>query len=206
MKNIKLLITIIIIGASINSAAQNRPITGSTMNFAGDDASFESSAKILVAMTLTKNNDLRFGTIMVSSDAEGTVIINPETDGIAYTEVAAGTDDYYDTAAHAAKFTVTGSPENTYGVMMPNNYIDVTNTQVDLTSETMRISALTISFDGGASTLVVDGSASISTIAGGSSTHIGTSTFQIGGTLTVTAKQAGGTYENNDTTIFVDYN
>ena len=206
MKNIKLklLITFLIIGGSMSSGAQNLTIT--SKNFAGANTTFESSAKILVAMTLTKNTDLRFGTIMVSGDVQGTVVLNPKTDALVYNNVAAGTDDYYDTATSPAAFTVTGSPENTYGVMLPSSSIVVTNTQALLTAETMTISDLKLSFDGLDPVTVVTGTANISTIAGGSSTHVGTSVFKLGGTLTVKALQAGGTYENTSTAIFVDYN
>jgi hypothetical protein len=210
MKNIKLLITIIIIGVSISSAAQNTGVTGSTNNFAGDNVDFASSAKILVAMSLTKDEDLRFGTIMVTGNAESTVILDPTDGGRTFgAGLAAGTDDTYENAATAAEFTVTGSPSNTYGVMLQNSTITVTNTQAstNIDDEEMIISALKLSFDGSSSEAVVGGTANISTLgASANSDHTGTSTFTLGGTLTVKALQAGGTYVNSTTNIFVDYN
>ena len=213
MKNIKLklLIVFLIIGASMSSAAQTHAI-GDAKDFAGDLTTFASSAKILVAMTLTKNTDLRFGTIMVTSDASETVTINPKddpTDGLLSfsSGVDAGTDDTYDEAASAASFTVTGSPSNTYGVMLASSDIVVTNTQAALTSTTMTISALKISFDDAAAVGITGGTAVISTMGASlNSTRTGTSTFKIGGTLTLAAFQAGGTYTNASTNIFVDYN
>lgn len=212
MKNIKLklLITFIIIGVSISSAAQNTGVTGSTNNFAGDNVDFASSAKILVAMSLTKDEDLRFGTIMVTGNAESTVILDPTDGGRTFgAGLAAGTDDTYENAATAAEFTVTGSPSNTYGVMLQNSTITVTNTQAstNIDDEEMIISALKLSFDGSSSEAVVGGTANISTLgASANSDHTGTSTFTLGGTLTVKALQAGGTYVNSTTNIFVDYN
>jgi hypothetical protein len=212
MKNIKLklLITFLIIGGSMSSGAQNLTIT--SKNFAGANTTFASSAKILVAMTLAKNADLRFGTIMVTSDASETVTINPKddpTDGLLSfsSGVDAGTDDTYDEAASAASFTVTGSPSNTYGVMLASSDIVVTNTQGALTSTTMTISNLKISFNDAAAVGITGGTAVISTMGASlNSTRTGTSTFKIGGTLTLAAFQAGGTYTNSSTNIFVDYN
>jgi hypothetical protein len=210
MKNIKLLITIIIIGASINSAAQNTGVTGSTNNFAGDNVDFASSAKILVAMTLTLEEDLRFGTIMVTGNAEATVILDPTDGGLTYgAGLAAGDDATYETAASAAEFTVTGSPSNTYGVMLQSSTITVTNTQdaSAIATENMIISDLKLSFNSSSAVDVVGGTANISTLGASDNTTIsGTSTFTLGGTLTVKALQAGGTYTNSATNIFVDYN
>lgn len=201
-------------GSSVNSSAQNTGVTGATNNFAGANINFASSAKILVAMTLAKNADLRFGTIMVTGTAQATVILHPKddpTDGLlSYgSGLAAGADNTYDEAASAAAFTVTGSPSNTYGVMLQSSTITVTNTQAAFASatETMIISDLKLSFNDTASVAVTGGTANISTLgASDGATISGTSTFTLGGTLTVKALQAGGTYTNSGTNIFVDYN
>lgn len=208
MKNIKILFTALIIGFSINSNGQNLVI--STMNDAGAATTFASSAKILVAMTISKDKDLRFGTIMIATDLEATVILAPNG-GLTYgTGLSAGVTAY-DEATSPAEFTITGSPANTYGVMLSGgNTITVTNTQTDasITDETMIISDLKLSFDGGTTSVdVTANQANLSTIgATANATHVGTSTFTLGGTLTVKALQAGGTYVNNSTDIFVDYN
>tara|TARA_B110000977_G_scaffold100613_1_gene132044 strand:- start:260 stop:898 length:639 start_codon:yes stop_codon:yes gene_type:complete len=212
MKNIKLklLITFIIISASMSSSAQTTGVTGTTNNFAGANINFASSAKILVAMTLAKTADLRFGTIMVTGIAEATVVLDPVSGGLTYgTGLAVGTDNTYDEAASAAAFTVTGSPSNTYGVMLQNSTITVTNTQDAFASatETMIISSLKLSFNSTAAVAVTGGTANISTLGATDGVTIsGTSTFTLGGTLTVKALQAGGTYTNSATNIFVDYN
>jgi hypothetical protein len=195
----------------MSSSAQKNTLNFASKGFAGAETTFASSAKILVAMTLTMEKDLRFGTIMVTAGnnaSGGSVLLNPKTGILQYsTGLAKGTNDNYDTGATPAEFKITGSPSNTYGVMLPSNSIVVTNTQGALTAEQMTISDLTLSFDGGDPVAVASGVANTSIIGSTlDNSHVGTSVFKLGGTLIVTAKQAGGTYENNSTTIFVDYN
>jgi hypothetical protein len=186
-------------------------VNSSAQSYAGANLDFTSSAKVLVAMVLTNPVNLSFGTILVSGTA-GTVIVG--TDGIASsTALTLNNTASYHPASSAAGFKITGSPGNTYEVVISGltaGKIELTNTITGLTTETMQISALKIKFGSAADQSVVAGSGNTSTIGAAPSTvgetHIGSSTFTIGGTLTVAVDQAGGTYTNTTTNVSVDYN
>ena len=186
-------------------------MNSSAQNYAGAALDFTSSAKVLVAMILTNPVNLSFGTILVSGDP-GTVIV--DTDGVATsTALTLNNSAAYHAPSSAAGFKITGSPGNTYEVVISGltaGKIVLTNTMTGLTSQTMQISALKIKFGTAADQSVVTGVGNSSTIGVASlvvgETHIGSSTFTIGGTLTVAEDQAGGTYTNTTTTVSVDYN
>ena len=182
MKNIKLLIVLIVFGFTVNLSAQSAGTT--TENTA-------ATADLLVAMTLTEEASLNFGSSLLSDATGGTVILPSNSITREYTGgvvTSAATP-----APTNANFNVTGTGLEVYNVTLPAT-VSVTHTTVVTGVVGMVISALTVRFNGAS----VD--ATQSTLSA-----LGTDSFTIGGTLTVQLNQVGGQYAGSFP-VSVDYN
>ncbi|NTV92314.1 MAG: DUF4402 domain-containing protein [Chlorobiaceae bacterium] len=134
-----------------------------------------ATATIAVGITETKDTqnptggDLAFGTIIPGS-ASGTVTIVPSTAARSYS----GSVQLVSSISGPAAFTVSGSPNSSYSVTLPDDgHITISNG-----SNTMEVNNFTISRSSGSSTLGIDGLAS----------------FRVGGKLEVDANQPPGNY------------
>lgn len=125
-------------------------------------------AAVLKSLSVLKRADLDFGQLIVTG--AGTAVMNPVTGTLSTT----GGVTRLGTAAHAASFTGTGSKNSVVLIRIPKN--PITLTRVGGT-ETMTVSTWTL-----------DGSTNRKIPA------TSTFPFAVGGTLTVAAGQADGTY------------
>ena len=182
MKNIKLLVVLIVFGFTVNLSAQSAGTT--TENTA-------ATADLLVAMTLTEEASLNFGSSLLSDATGGTVILPSNSITREYTGgvvTSAATP-----APTNADFNVTGTGLEVYNVTLPAT-VSVTHTTVLTGVVGMVISALTVRFNGASA------DATQSTLSA-----LGTDSFTIGGTLTVQLNQVGGQYAGSFP-VSVDYN
>ena len=162
MKAIKFFaIAILFSGVSVMASAQNTATQSAT-----------ASAKIVAPITLTKTNDLRFGTIATSS-ASGTVSVAATVGAQASasggaTMVASSLDE-----TGPAVFTITGESDQTFSLnVKTDDVIKLSNG-----AETMDVTLNIPSF-----------SKANNALTGGTKTLI------IGGSLAVGANQASGAY------------
>lgn len=131
-------------------------------------ATANASATIVssIAVAQVTNKGLRFGTL-VSPSAEKTVIVGADdsvTNADGLVRVPADTD------VGAAQFTVTGEATYGYAITVPSGSITISNG-----TTTMSVGSFTASKASGTLTA-------------------GTDTFKVGGTLTIGAAQATGSY------------
>jgi len=134
-------------------------------------ATASSTATIITPIAIAKTADLNFGNLAVSPTVAGTVVITPAgsrsiTGGVTLPAVT-GT-------VSAASFTVTGLGTSTFSITLPGSAITLT----DAGSDTMSLGTFTSS------------PSSTGTLLAGSLA------VTVGGTLTVAAAQAAGTYTN----------
>ena len=134
-------------------------------------ATASSTATIITPIAIAKTADLNFGNLAVSPTVAGTVVITPAgsrsiTGGVTLPAVT-GT-------VSAASFTVTGLGTSTFSITLPGSAITLT----DAGSHTMSLGTFTSS------------PSSTGTLVAGSLA------VTVGGTLTVAAAQAAGTYTN----------
>ena len=141
-----------------------------------------ASATILTPIAIAKNTDLSFGNVIASASA-GTVIYTPQ--GSRTATLGASLHSMAGSPS-VAKFTVTGSAGFSFSVSVPAN---VTLSTSGSSPETMNVA---IQKDFSASE-TLDGS--------------GSKVLLVGGTLSVAAGQAAGTYTNTtDLKVTVNYN
>jgi spore coat protein U-like protein len=144
-----------------------------------------SSSTVVTPISITKAADLAFGSF-ASGSSSGTVTISPDgSRTLGGGALGVGTQSGTTTAA---QFTVTGQSGFTYS-------ISVSGTALTSGSDNMAftpISALTAS-------AITTGTVSSGTLTGG------TQSIYVGGSLTVAANQAPGTYSGT-VTATVDYN
>lgn len=141
-----------------------------------------ATATIVAPLTLTNAGDMNFGNITATT-AGGTVILAPgggrTADGV---QLPATTG-----TVTAASFNVTGEANYAYTVTLPGSH---TITKVAST-ETMALGTFTSSLTSNTTSLGAGG----------------TSSFNVGATLTLGAAQASGTYTNaSGFTVSVVYN
>lgn len=158
MKNLNLLTLVIaILGFSTASFAQSASATG--------------SVRLLTPISIVKNLDLRFGSVL-TNNAAGTVVIGHTGASVrtmgTYTDLTTGADAY-----GAAKFTVSGTKSQKFAVTLP--------TTLSLAGPT------------GSTPLTVDTFTTDFT-AGGTLDATGTKVILVGAKLTIPANQEGGTY------------
>jgi hypothetical protein len=207
MKNIKLLITSLIIGFTININAQNGDGLGDTTGtlYAGGTVTeATASAKLLVAMALSQTTGLKFGSLVLKSAIASTVVYDPsstDADGRTFSTGVQASSDTGGNTPTLAVFDVTGSHSENYALTLP------TSGEIDLTSSVypgstddkmiMTIDALKISFENKDYT---SGTLRASTLDAS-----GGDTITLGGTLNISAGQKAGTYTGTYE-ISVDYN
>jgi spore coat protein U-like protein len=143
----------------------------------------EAKATLIRPITISMETNLNFGTIVVpSSTTGGTVMVS--TDGT--TEVT-GTDislaESLGDPPTTASFTVTGEPNGTYAITLP----DDNTVTISGPGEDMTVTGFTSNPDG------------TGVLAGG------TQTLSVGATLNVGADQAAGEYAG-EFTVTVAYN
>jgi hypothetical protein len=131
--------------------------------------STNGTGKIIAPMTLTKDADLAFGTIIKPNTGSGTVTIGTGADTVALTGTGAASMG----TASRAKFTVGGEGAQTYAVTVPAT-MTMTN----------GANSITVTLTPSATTGAISG-------ALGSS---GTQTFQVGGAFPLASTQATGAY------------
>lgn len=156
MKNLKLFtLAIAILGFSTVSFAQSASATG--------------SVRLLTPITIVKNLDLRFGSVL-TNNAAGTVVIGTSsaTDRTmgTYTDLTTGADAY-----GAAKFTVSGTKSQKFAVTLP------TSLQLTGPGAALTVNEFTTDFP-----------------TGGTLDETGTKIILVGATLTIPANQEGGVY------------
>jgi hypothetical protein len=132
-------------------------------------ATASALAKVISPITITKNTDLNFGTIITGP--AGTVIVSA-----AGVETASGaTVVSPNPSVSAAQFTVTGEPSTAYSISLPS----------------------TITITNGAQTMTVDNFTSSPTPTGllsAATTGPGSQSLNVGARLNVLANQAVGNY------------
>jgi len=181
MKKKTLLTIAILLGFSISLSAQSgATVTGTA-----------ASANLLVAMTLTQNSALSFGSNLMTSTAGGTVILPSSSLTRTYTggvATSAATP-----SASNASYSVTGNALETYALVLETT-VTVTHTSATTGTRVMDITDMTARFNGESADAIT------STLASD-----GTDSFSLGGTLTVNADQVGGQYAGTFD-VTVDYN
>jgi len=146
------------------------------------DATATASATILGPITISKTQDLNFGNLAVNGGVAGDVTLP----AVAAPTLATtgGVVSVAGVAATSARFTVSGVAAYAYTITKPASIV-----LTDAASNTM-----TLTLTGAAS--------STSTLPVG-----GSEILYVGGTLTVAATQAAGTYTNaSDLKVTVNYN
>ena len=179
----KKIILFYIIIFTLNVSAQS----GATVSATG------ASADLLVAMTLTENSSLSFGSSLLTDALGGTVVLPSNSTTRVYT---GGTATSAATPAPTnASYSVTGTGLETYALVLPTT-TTVTHTSISTGTGvyTMDITLMKARFNGAGADAI------ISTLSAG-----GTDSFTLGGTLTVQASQVGGKYTGTFPVI-VDYN
>lgn len=148
-----------------------------------------ASATIFRPITLTKNSDLRFGTIVRPASGSDTVIIN-SADGSRElsTNNAVALSSGAQLSPTRATYTVSGEGGQTFSISVPASF--------------------NMTRSGGAETITVSLSASAAsgTLTGAlGNASSGTATFGVGGAMPVTSSTASGAYSGSFVTT-VSYN
>ena len=150
-----------------------------------------ASADLLVAMVLTENSSLNFGSSILLDATGGTVELPSNSTtriyggGVATSAIAP--------AATNASYSVTGNGLQTYALVLPTT-TTVTHTSIATGVFAMDITLMKARFNGASD------DATVSTLAAD-----GTDSFTVGGTLTILPNQVGGEYTGTFQ-VSVDYN
>lgn len=150
------------------------------------DATATASATIITPISIVKATNLSFGNIAAGT-AAGTVVMAP-----AGTRTVTGTNGPTLPAStgtvSAATFNITGLVGMTFSITLP-------------------ASAITLSNGTPANDMTLNTFTSTPTVAAGGTLTGGTALLSVGGTLSVGANQAAGTYNStSDLTVTVNYN
>jgi len=156
--------------ALVGSAILAVSFAASSAQAATNSATANATAKIISAITVTKNTDLNFGTA-VSNVTGGTVAVS---NAVAATQTCTGVT-CTGGGQTSAQFSISGAAATTAVITVPT-------TAITLTSGTNTMTALLSS---SAPTLALLGTAA--------------DAFQVGGTLTVGTNQATGSYSGTFT-------
>lgn len=151
--------------------------TVSTGAAASNTATANASASIVTPISISSSGDLKFGQI-VASATQGTVVLTPAGSATSTGGVTVGNAS----GRSAAIFTVSGNPNSTYAVTLPQSPVTITSA----TDATMTVDTFTSSGTG-----TLDGS--------------GTETITVGATLNVGASQNAGDY-TGQFSVSVAYN
>ena len=82
-------------------------------------ASGSAAAQIIAPITIAREADLDFGTLVVSADAAGSVTIAPLAGGVRYDGGVSGICAAACPPPHPARFSVKGEPGRSYAVTVP---------------------------------------------------------------------------------------
>lgn len=137
-----------------------------------------AAARVVAPLSLSREADLDFGTIAVSSEGSGSVTVTPLDARVSYTGSAAAVCAAACTPPHAAQFVVSGEPGRSYRVAVPNS---LAITSLDLEAGVL--------VDG----LVVK-AASNPSDSGGVLSTTGVDRFEVGATLHLPAQAPPGHY------------
>jgi len=157
-----------LLALSVPAAGSAAPVTKSATG----------TAAILSPLSVIKNGDMDFGTLVVTG--AGTAVINPVSGAVSTT----GGVTKSGTSAHPATFISTGSKNAVALIRLPNNPITLTRTGG---TQTMTVSNWTV--DGPTNRRIPGNN---------------TFTFAVGATANVAARQVDGTYVGTFT-ITVQY-
>jgi len=152
----------------------------------------DAGAVLIKAMTLAQTAPLHFGSIQLTSNAGGTVVLPSNSTTRVFTDAVA-TSAATPVATNAA-YNVTGTINETYALTLPTT-TTVTHTTVATGVYQMDITLMKARF---ANTIA--GDATISHLD-----DSGNDSFTLGGTLTVKPAQLGGIYHGTFN-LSVDYN
>ena len=157
---------LILAGFGINANAQNT-------------VSNNATAVVKKALTITKGNDLSFGTFSGLSDATSTVIMSNAG-------VRTGTADMIGSDGNAGTFGVTGEASQIIAITLPASDVTLTSG-----ANTMTIASASFNSD--------------KTVAGVALNGTGNLTISVGATLSVGNNQAAGSYSGTFS-VSVNYN
>jgi hypothetical protein len=146
-------------------------------SFAQATATANASATILPKVSVQKNNDLNFGGIYTGATG-GTVVIAAQDGNVTRT----GTASMNSGTGNAAKFTISGMANAPVTVVLPGTILNLTGAGVPMP---YTLATNITPGTGGALAAFLDWQ--------------GNYTFWVGGTLTVGATQAPGTYSGSFT-------
>jgi hypothetical protein len=181
MKTNTLFVLFIITTFSIHVTAQSV----GTVNATG------ANATLLVAMSLSEEAPLNFGSSLLANTAGGTVILPSNSATRGYTGGVA--NSAATPVPTIAAYTVHGTALETYVLVLPS-LTTVSHTSISSGINTMGITEMKARFNG------EDADATTSTLAAN-----GTDSFTLGGTLNVQENQIGGQYSGTFQ-VSVDYN
>jgi len=143
-----------------------------------------ASVKIVQPITLTKNSDLAFGTVVKPTTGSNTVTVSTSSDTPALT--GAGDAALAASTTSRADFTVGGEGAQTFSITVP--------------------ASVTMTRSGGSETLAVTLTKSASSGSlSGSMGSAGSATFDVGGAFTVSSSTTSGAYSGSFNTT-VAYN
>lgn len=141
-----------------------------------------AQGSILGAIALTTVNPLSFGNIIPDAAAVGTVTMD-NAEGRTFTVVTLVDGTITPTSA---SYTVTGTGDASYSIVIPTASFDILNTTTGVATDKMAVTAMTCSKSDLLSTF----------------SHTGTDGFKVGGTLNVGIAQTPGKYTANfDVTV-----
>lgn len=181
MKTNTFFVLFMIAGFSIHVNAQS----------VGTVSATAANANLLVAMSLSQEAPLNFGSSLLANTAGGTVILPSNSTTRGYTGGVA--NSAATPIPTIAAYNVNGTGLETYVLVLPA-LTTVSHTSISSGINTMDITAMTARFNG------EDADATTSTLAAN-----GTDSFTLGGTLTVQENQIGGQYSGTFQ-VSVDYN
>tara|TARA_B110000902_G_scaffold182866_1_gene207085 strand:+ start:5507 stop:6013 length:507 start_codon:yes stop_codon:yes gene_type:complete len=150
-----------------------------------------ASADLLVAMVLSENSSLNFGSSVLTDASGGTI----ELPSNSITRVYGGgvATSAASPAPTNASYSVSGNALQTYALVLPTS-TTVTHTSISSGVFAMDITLMKARFNGATD------DATVSTLSSD-----GTDSFTVGGTLTILPNQVGGEYTGTFQ-VSVDYN
>lgn len=151
--------------------------TATSLAQSSASADADIDTKIVAGITLSKTQDLQFGSVVRSAKG-GTVTINPNNDQISYSGVTRGQNMTY----RAASFESTGEPDYSYSISLPKK--------------------VTLTRKGGKQTMTVTDFTSSD--EAGHLDNKGADRFKVGATLEVGGNQETGSYSGSFT-VMVEY-
>lgn len=154
----------------------------SSTSFAQASVQAFGTIRILTPMTITKDLDLRFGSV-ITGNAAGAVVIGITGAAVRnmgpYTDITTGADSY-----GAAQFTVKGTPNERFGVSLPDANVLLTGPGTSLI----------------VNTFTTDHDSSVDRLNG-----LGEKIILVGATLHIPANQLAGAYSGTFS-VTVSYN